>query len=642
MSLLLREIDLPGGVRDLDRDQLLELAGEVRERIVDSVSRTGGHFASNLGTVELAVALHHVFESPKDKFIWDVGHQAYPHKILTGRSDKFDTLRQTDGLCGFLSIYESEHDFFGGGHAGTACSAALGSAIASDILGTDSRAVAIVGDGAMTAGMAFEALNHAGQLKKNLLIILNDNAWSISKNVGAMADYLNRIITGQFYNRAKADLKKIIACLPSVGESVTKILHNAEEHMKGLVVPGIWFEELGFRYFGPADGHNLLKLVDTLESIKKLEGPILLHVMTQKGKGYAPAEESPLKWHGPTPFDKIEGVIHKKPGKPQYTNAFVEALIQEAEEDDAICAITAAMAEGTGLVKFGERFPERFFDVGIAEQHAVTLGAGMARSGLKPVVAIYSTFLQRGFDQLIHDVAIQNLPVVFALDRAGIVGADGATHQGIFDMSYLRLIPNMKVLVPSNEAELAGMLKTALCHSGPVAVRYPRTAITGEYPDWIKTPPIPIGDSKVLREGTDGVAILAIGTMVDVAAVAAEKLADQGLDVSLVNMRSLKPLDTNILGNLADAGMEIVTVEEHTLPGGFGSAVREAWMDEGLPPTRIKCLGIPDHFVEHGDRNTMLARLGLDSDGVAASVLSFAKMGMAYRPRSSAAGRVAG
>jgi 1-deoxy-D-xylulose-5-phosphate synthase len=623
MGHLLETLNLPGDIASLPREELLEFATEVREKIVDSVSLTGGHLSSNLGTVELAVALHRVYHSPKDRIVWDVGHQAYPHKVLTGRAGRFHTLRQTDGLSGFLSIFESEHDYFGAGHAGTACSAALGAALARDLLQEDRRVVAVVGDGAMTAGMAFEALNHAGELRRDLLVVLNDNSWSISKNVGAMADYLNRIITGQIYNRAKADLEKLIGNLPSVGNTMVKMIHTAEEHLKGMIVPGTWFEELGFRFFGPVDGHDLLKLVDTLENLKKLEGPILLHCITKKGKGYAPAEEAPLKWHGATPFDKIVGKPHKKTTEKAYTDIFAETLVAEARKDSRICAITAAMATGTGLTRFAEEFPDRFFDAGIAEQHAVTLAAGMARGGLKPVAAIYSTFLQRAFDQVVHDVALQNLPVVFAVDRAGLVGADGATHQGIFDMSYLRLIPNVVVFSPANEAELAGMFKTSLALEGPSAIRYPRIAVTGTFADWIETPPIPPGVCEVLREG-NGLAILTIGSIVSETVSAAERLAEEGFDPWVINMRCLKPLDRGILRRLADLGTALVTVEEHTLPGGFGSAVQEAWEEEGLPPTRIIRLGIRDQFVEHGSREDLLARLGLDAEGIARSIRAFA------------------
>ena len=625
MSRFLDNLRDPKEIHSLSMEELLELADEIRERIVDSVSQTGGHFSSNLGTVELAVALHRVFESPKDKIVWDVGHQAYPHKLLTGRANRFQTIRQTDGLSGFLSIFESEHDIFGAGHAGTAGSAAVGLAVANDLLGKEGHVVAVIGDGAITAGMAFEALNHAGDLKKNLIVILNDNRWSISQNVGAMSRYLNRIITGQYYNRAKQNLESLIEHLPSVGTSAVKLLHSAEEHLKGMIVPGTWFEELGFRYFGPVDGHNLTKLIGTLENIKKLKGPILLHTVTIKGKGYAPAEEDATKWHGPAPFDKFEGVIHKKPGPKAYTDIFVETLIEEAKKDERICAITAAMASGTGLAAFAEVFPDRFFDTGIAEQHSVTLAAGMARGGLKPVVAIYSTFLQRAFDQIVHDVAIQNLPVVFAIDRAGLVGADGCTHQGMFDMSYLRMIPNLVVLSPSNEAELAGMLRTALQHPGPIAVRYPRSWITERFPDWLDTAPVPVGVSKTLREGGD-LAILAVGSMVSPALAAAEELArEEEVEPWVVDMRSVKPLDCEILRVLASVGAEIVTVEEHTTHGGFGSAVLEAWEEEGLPPVRMLRLGIRDHFVEHGDRDTILHRLGLDAEGIAHSVAQFLK-----------------
>ncbi|MCG3199697.1 MAG: 1-deoxy-D-xylulose-5-phosphate synthase [Candidatus Omnitrophica bacterium] len=637
MGTLLQTLNLPEDIAGLEREQLLALAEEVREKIVDSVSVTGGHLSSNLGTVELAVALHRVFHSPTDRLVWDVGHQAYPHKILTGRAHRFDTLRQTDGLSGFLSIFESEHDVFGAGHAGTACSAALGAALARDLLHENRRVVAIVGDGGLTAGMAFEALNHAGQLGRDFLVILNDNSWSISKNVGAMADYLNRIITGQFYNRAKADLESLIGSLPSVGGSMVKMMHAAEEHLKGMIVPGTWFEELGFRYFGPVDGHDLLKLVDTLESIKKLQGPIFLHCITKKGKGYSPAEEAPLKWHGATPFDKVVGKPHKKSPEIAYTDVFAETLVSEAREDDRVCAITAAMATGTGLVKFAEEFPERFFDAGIAEQHAVTVAAGMARGGLKPVVAIYSTFLQRAFDQIVHDVALQNLPVVFAVDRAGLVGADGATHQGVFDMTYLRMIPNMTVLCPSNEAELAGMLKTALAHGGPIAVRYPRVAITGEHEDWLETPPAPIGQAAILREGS-GVALLAVGTMVGEALGAAERLMANGLMPWVIDMRSVKPLDRSLLRRLAELKTDIVTLEEHVLAGGFGAAVMEAWEEEGLPPTRMLRLGIQDAFVEHGAREVMLGRLGLDAAGIAESVRGFTHCPVALHPAGLARG----
>lgn len=643
MSDFLKNLKDPKEIHDFTREQLLELAEEIRERIVDSISQTGGHFSSNLGTVELAVALHHVFESPKDKIVWDVGHQAYPHKLLTGRADRFDTIRQTDGLSGFLSIFESEHDIFGAGHAGTACSASVGLVIANELMGRDGHVIAVVGDGAMTAGMSFEALNHAGDLRKNLIVILNDNRWSISENVGAMSRYLNRIITGQHYNRAKGNLEKLIESIPGVGDSAIKWMHSAEEHLKGMLVPGTWFEELGFRYFGPIDGHDLLKMIDMLENLKMLEGPIVLHSVTTKGKGYAPAEQDAMKWHGPTPFDKVEGKIHKKPSKPSYSQVCVDTLIEEAKKDRRICAITAAMAAGTGLVKFEQELPDQFFDVGIAEQHAVTFAAGMARGGLRPVVSIYSTFLQRGFDQIIHDVAIQELPVVFAIDRAGLVGADGPTHQGMFDMTYLRLIPNLSIFSPSNEAELAGMLKTALVHPKPIAVRYPRIEITGEFPNWIDTPPIPLGVSHTLREGRE-IALLAIGSMVAPALAAADRLASLGIDPWVVDMRCVKPIDRSILRTLSERNAEIVTVEEHTLPGGFGSAVVEAWEEEGLPPVRIKRLGIRDHFVDHGNRNVILERLGLDAAGIAATVEEFALLGRPYSAPTASAEtrRVAG
>jgi 1-deoxy-D-xylulose-5-phosphate synthase len=622
MTRFLDTLKDPKEIHAYSDEDLLQLAEEIREKIVDSISQTGGHFSSNLGTVELSVALHRVFSSPDDKIIWDVGHQAYPHKLLTGRADRFHTIRQTDGLSGFLSIYESEHDIFGAGHAGTACSAAVGLRLALDALGKDDHVIAVVGDGAMTAGMAFEALNHAGHMQKNLIVILNDNLWSISKNVGAMSDYLNRIITGQYYNVAKENLEKLIHSIPSVGTSAVKWLHSAEEHLKGMIVPGTWFEELGFRYFGPVDGHDLLTLVDTLTKVKQLKGPILLHTVTTKGKGYAPAEEDAMKWHGPTPFDKVEGKFHQKSELKTYTQIAVEALIEEARKDDRVYAITAAMASGTGLQKFGELFPDRLIDVGIAEQHAVTLAAGMARGGVKPVAAIYSTFLQRGFDQIVHDVAIQNLPVVFAVDRAGLVGADGHTHQGMFDISYLRQIPNMAIFSASNEAELVGMFKTAMNHPGPIAVRYPRTDITARYDDYLSAEPVPLGQCEVLREG-EGVALIAIGPMVEVATQAAEILAAEGYHPWVINMRTIKPMDRAILRTLSAEGVELVTLEEHTLPGGFGSAVLEAWEEEQFPPVRALRIGIHDHFVEHGSRKDILRRLGLDVESVTATIRKF-------------------
>ena len=623
MSGYLDTLKDPGEIHDFSRAQLQELADEIREKIVDSISQTGGHFSSNLGTVELSVALHHVFNSPKDKIVWDVGHQAYPHKLLTGRADRFHTIRQTDGLSGFLNIFESEHDAFGAGHAGTACGAALGLAIGNDLLGEDRHTIAVVGDGAMTAGMTFEALNHAGDLKKNLIVILNDNRWSISENVGAMSKYLNNIITGRYYNRAKSNFEKLLESLPSVGAGAVKLLHNAEEHLKGMMVPGIWFEELGFRYFGPVDGHDLNKMIDTLANLKKLKGPILLHAVTTKGKGFGPAEEDAMTWHGPAPFDKVDGTIKKKPGKPTYTQVFVESAIREAKKDKKVCAITAAMATGTGLSKFGEELPDQFFDVGIAEQHAVTMAAGMAKAGLRPIVAIYSTFLQRGYDQIVHDVAIQKLPVVFAIDRAGLVGADGHTHQGMFDISFLRMIPNLALVSPSNEADLVGFLKTALTHDGPIGVRYPRTEIEGEFPDYLDTPPIPLGESRTIREGGD-VAILAVGSMVPRAVEAADLLCEAGEDPWVVDMRCIKPLDRNLLKRLAEADVRyLVTVEEHALAGGFGSGVLEAWDEEGLSPVRTLRLGIKDEFVTHGNRNVILERLGLDAQGIAGSVETF-------------------
>ena len=607
---LLARIESPRDLKRLRLAELPKLAAELREFLIQNVATRGGHFAAGLGTVELTVALHYVYDAPEDRIVWDVGHQAYPHKVLTGRRDRLATVKQKDGLAPFPARPESEYDTFGVGHSSTSISAALGMAVAAAQLGEKRRAVAVIGDGALTAGMAFEALNHAGSLPNDLLVILNDNDMSISENVGALSNYFARVLSGRVYAHLREGGKKMLRPMPTVWE----LARRSEEHMKGMVLAGTLFEEMGFNYIGPVDGHDVKALVSTLRNLRKLHGPQLLHVVTRKGKGYAPAEADPIKWHGPGPFDPASGTIFKeKSTGPTYSQIFGQWLCDMAEHDPRIVGITPAMREGSGLVEFSKRFPQRYFDVAIAEQHAVTFAAGLAVEGLKPVVAIYSTFLQRAYDQLIHDVALQDLPVVFAIDRAGLVGSDGATHQGNFDLTYLRCIPNMTIMAPADENECRQMLFTASLLPGPSAVRYPRGTGPGVAPEREMTA-LAVGRGEVRREGRSGLALLAFGSMVD----GAEKIGER-LDATVVNMRFIKPLDEELVLQVAARHRAIVTLEENVTAGGAGSAVGELLAAEGVAMPLMH-IGIPDRFIEHGSREDCLAAAGLDFASVSGAV----------------------
>jgi 1-deoxy-D-xylulose-5-phosphate synthase len=605
---LLARIDSPADLRELDDHDLSRLAHELREFLIESVSNTGGHLSAGLGVVELTIALHRVFDTPGDRLVWDIGHQAYPHKILTGRRDAMQSLRLRDGLCGFLHREESEYDTFGAGHSSTSISAALGMAVAASLEQSPRNTIAVIGDGAMTAGMAYEALNNAGDLDSDLLVILNDNEMSISANRGAMHNYLARILSGSFYTGVRERSKSILNHLPGT----RKFMRRWEEHLKGMVMPGTLFEELGFNYIGPIDGHDIPTLLKTLHNLKDMKGRRFLHVVTRKGKGYHHAEDDPCNFHGVRPFDKETGLPIKSSSALSYTQVFGDWLCDMARADDRLAGITPAMCEGSGLVDFSRQFPERYFDVGIAEQHAVTFAAGMACEGMKPVVAIYSTFLQRAYDQLVHDVALQNLDVTFAIDRAGLVGADGATHAGVFDLSFLRCIPNMLIMAPADEAECRQMLTTAYNYSGPAAVRYPRGTGPGVTPVNALLP-LPVGKADIVRKGA-GIAILAFGSRV---AAALEAAAELGATV--VNMRFVKPLDSDMIERVATDHPVIVTVEENVLQGGAGSAVNEVLLALGAS-NRILNLGIPDEFIEHGDHQQQLAECGLDVAGILASI----------------------
>ncbi|HTV97364.1 MAG TPA: 1-deoxy-D-xylulose-5-phosphate synthase [Steroidobacteraceae bacterium] len=607
---LLESIEVPEDLRRLPHSKLVAVAEELRQFLIQSVSTRGGHFAAGLGTVELTVALHYIFNTPYDRLVWDVGHQAYPHKVLTGRRTRLHTIKQHGGLAPFPTRSESEYDTFGVGHSSTSISAALGMAVAAAKRGEDRRTVAIIGDGALTAGMAFEALNHAGSVPVDLLIILNDNDMSISENVGALSNYLARALSGRMYAQLREGGKKVLRQMPTVWE----LARRSEEHLKGMVLPGTLFEEMGFNYIGPVDGHDVRALVSTLGNVKKLRGPQFLHVVTRKGKGYAPAEADPIKWHGPGPFDPASGKIFKEASSgPTYSQIFGQWLCDMAERDPKIIGITPAMREGSGLVEYSKRFPDRYFDVAIAEQHAVTFAAGLAAEGYTPVVAIYSTFLQRAYDQLIHDVALQNLPVVFALDRAGLVGSDGATHQGSYDLTFLRCIPNMVVMAPADENECRQMLYTATTLSSPSAVRYPRGSGPG-VPVAAEMQALPVGRAQYRREGRSGLAILAFGALVE----SARKIAER-LDATLVNMRFIKPLDENLIVEVAGRHRAIVTIEENAVMGGAGSAVGEVLAAQGALVPLLQ-LGIPDRFIEHGSRESCLAAAQLDVAGLSASV----------------------
>jgi 1-deoxy-D-xylulose-5-phosphate synthase len=605
---LLATIDSPADLRSLDNARLQQLAGELREFLIESVANTGGHLSAGLGTVELTIALHTVFNTPHDRLVWDIGHQAYPHKILTGRRDAMHTIRRQGGLSGFLSRSESEYDAFGAGHSSTSISAALGMAVAHSLQHSDRQTVAVIGDGALTAGMAFEALNNAGDIDCDLLVVLNDNEMSISRNRGALHNYLARLLSGSLYTGVRERSKSILSNLPGA----KRFLRRWEEHMKGMLMPGTLFEELGFNYIGPIDGHDLQTLITTLRNLQGLKGPQFLHVVTQKGKGYHPAERDPCNYHGVTPFNRETGKQHKSSTTRTYTQVFGDWLCDMAAADPQLVAITPAMCEGSGMVSFSERYPQRYFDVGIAEQHALTFAAGLACEGIKPVVAIYSTFLQRAYDQLIHDIALQDLDVTLAIDRAGLVGADGATHAGVFDVSFLRCVPNMVVMAPADENECRRMLTTAYQYPGPAAVRYPRGTGTGAAISQ-ELDTLPIGKAEILRSGKH-VAILAFGSRV----AAALEVAGQ-IDATVVNMRFIKPLDTEMIVEIASGHELIVTVEENVLQGGAGAAIDKALLAHGITMQTLN-LGIPDRFIGQGTQEQQLAECGLDVAGIRTAI----------------------
>ena len=620
---LLDTINSPKDLRKLDRKQLHELAGEIRHRIIEVVSRIGGHFGGNLGIVELTLALHYVFNTPRDQIVFDTGHQSYPHKLITGRRDTFDTIRMHGGISGFCKREESEYDVFNAGHASTSISAALGIAVARDIKEENYRVVAIIGDGALSGGLALEGLNQAGHLKRKLMIILNDNDMSISTNVGAMSGYLNGLLKGQAYNQAKDLARGIMDRIPLVGGKLHGMASDMEQLFKHMIVPGTLFEELGFKYIGPYDGHDLDFLIDLFEKNKDYNGPLLVHVITKKGKGYTPAENRPIWSHGVSPFDIDSGDVVKstKSTPPSYTAVFSETLIELARREPKIVAITAAMPDGTGLDKFGKVFPERMFDVGIAEEHAVTFCGGMATQGMKPIAAIYSTFLQRAFDQVFHDVAIMDLPVVFALDRGGIAGADGPTHHGIYDMAYLRIFPNMICMAPKDENELRHMLKTSFETGHPTSLRYPRGNGFGVAMD-AELQSLPVGKGEVMREGEAGV-IFAIGNEVWPAVQAAEILAKEGIEVAVVNARFIKPLDDALITKYCRPFARVITVEEGSLAGGFGSAIMERVQQLGIRDVQFHRIGIPDEYVHHGAQDVLRAQYDLDANGIAKRVRDF-------------------
>lgn len=621
--MYLEQIKSPSDLKKLQISELKKLAGEIREAIVYRVSKNGGHLASNLGVIELTIALHYVFNSPVDKIIWDVGHQAYTHKILTGRFDRFSSIRKYRGISGFPKRDESEHDAFGTGHSSTSISAALGIIEGRDKNKKDFKVISVIGDGAMTAGLALEGLNNAGDLKKDLIVILNDNEMSISPNVGALSAYLNRILTGERYQKIKKDIKSFLEGIPKLGSAAAKIAQKTEEMLKGIFLPGILFEELGFNYVGPIDGHNIELLIETLKRIKTLSTPVLIHVITKKGRGYEFSEKNPSLFHGVGPFQletgsPVNGTILT------YSELFGDTLIELAEKDNKIIAISAAMKEGTGLEHFAKIYPDRFYDVGIAEQHAVTFAAGLATQGLKPVVAVYSTFLQRAYDEIVHDVCLQNLHVVFAIDRAGIVGDDGPTHNGIFDLSYLRHIPNMVVMAPKDGVEFKSMLELALSHNGPVAIRYPRGNVQLPLTSQKLLVPFKIGKAEILRDGKD-VALLALGNTVNQALSVAERLGGEGIQAMVINARFVKPLDRNLISSVASMIPRIITIEENALQGGFGSAVLEFLNKIDISHVKVKRLGLPDVFVEQGNQNELRKMYGLDEDGIYTAVLSILK-----------------
>ena len=617
MPALLDKINSPADLKKIPRNELPVLAEEIRMAIVDVVSKTGGHLAPSLGAVELAIAIHYVFDAPRDKVVWDVGHQAYAHKLLTGRREQFHTLRQFRGISGFTRRSESPYDAFTTGHSSTSISASLGIACAKELKNENAKVIAVIGDGSMTAGIAYEGLNQAGDTHKdkNLIVILNDNEMSISPNVGALSSFLSRKFSGKKMQELRKELGDFLKSLPKFGDDIYQLAKRTEESLKAFVTPGMLFEAFNFEYFGPINGHKLNHLIDILNNIKYLNEPVLLHVSTQKGKGYPPAEKNPVYFHGCTRFEVETGnCLDKKNPNPSYTQVFGDAMVQLAKEDQGIIAVTAAMPEGTGLAQFSELFPERFFDVGIAEQHGVTFAAGLATENLKPVVAIYSTFLQRAYDQILHDVCLESLHVVFAVDRGGIVGEDGSTHHGLFDLCYLRNLPNMVVMAPKDENELRRMLVTALKHDGPIAIRYPRGAGTGTIIEK-DIRPLPIGKAELLKEGED-VLILAIGRSVCEALDAHSELTELGISTAVVNCRYVKPLDAELICSLAKKIPRIITVEENVRQGGFGSAVLEELNDSGITGFQLERVGIPDTFVEHGPQRLLRSKYGVDAEAI--------------------------
>lgn len=620
MENLLNKISSPADLKKLDIPELKRLADEVRQKIINVTSVKGGHVAASLGAVDLAIAVHYAFMSPADKIVWDVGHQSYAHKILTGRAKLFDTLRELGGLSGFPNASESEYDLFTCGHSATSISSALGLALARDLAGGSYKVISVIGDASLSTGLAFEGLNNAGHMETDLIVILNDNEHFISKPVGAMSKYLNRVISNPLYNRVRSEAEKVVKGIPGLGSTAYNAIKKFQEGLKNLIVPGIVFEELGFRYFGPIDGHDIEQLISVFRNIQSLKEPVFIHTITRKGKGYKYAEDSPTAFHGVSGFDIKTGKILKEDKEKSFTDHFGGKMVELARKDKRVVAITAAMPDGTGLSLFAEKFPERFFDVGITEPHAVTFAAGLAKSGFKPIVAIYSTFFQRSYDQIIHDVALQNLPVIFCLDRAGLVGKDGPTHHGIFDISYLRSIPNLIIMSPKDGFELERMLEKALEWSGPVAIRYPK-ADAHQVVGASSCEAIEIGRFEKLRTGKD-LAILAVGNMVNTALGASEILSKKGKEASIINVRFIKPMDIRMLTELFHTVKNIFILEEGIATGGFGSGVLEFASRENISNIRIKCLGVPDEFIEHGSREELLRKYHLTADEVAATILA--------------------
>ena len=623
MSHFLKNINSPVDLKKLKREHLPALAEEIRDTLLQGISKTGGHLGSNLGVVELTLAMHYVFDSPIDKFVWDVGHQSYVHKLLTGRKDQFDSLRQYKGLCGFSKREESEHDHWNVGHGGTSITAALAFAKARDLKKEKNKIIAVIGDGSFTAGMAFEGLNHTGHLKPDLIVILNDNEMSISNNVGGMSKHLSQIMTGQVMTKIKKEVDQILLSIPGIGKEVSDYAHRLDDLVTGMFIPGRLFEDLGFRYMGPLDGHDTNLLIDNLETASELKGPTLIHVITRKGKGYEVAEEKADVWHGAKPFDIATGEFKKGlKSPPAYTNVFADTLIELAKEDEKIIGITAAMPDGTGISKFGKVFPDRTFDVGMAEQHGVGYGGALSIEGFRPVIAIYSTFMQRAYDQIVHDIVGMNLPVTFAMDRAGIVGEDGATHQGLFDIAFLRTLPNMVIMAPKDENELRHMLKTSIYHPGPSSIRYPRGSGLGVKIDE-EVKEIEVGKGEVIKDGKD-LAIIAFGSMVDPSMKAAAMLEEKGFSVAVINARFAKPIDKSLIMKYAKKTGCLITTEEHSVQGGFGSAVLEVLQnfDERIP-LKTKCIGVPDVLIEHGATGLIKKDLKLDPEGMFETIYAF-------------------